>query len=100
MAVGDFTINSNVVSLGNATQYTGTVECDTNNTTSAIFNTSCPIISFSLDYNADDDDAVVSRVAVNASDFSATEAVGSVHIQASAGAPDTWHWTAVVLGTV
>ena len=95
MAVGDFTITSGSrVSLGSATMISGTIECDTNATTSAILPNSY-IHSFSLNGNRDDDDAVVSQVAVNASDFADTAANGSVHIQASAGAPDTYDWTAV-----
>jgi len=95
MAVGDFTVDTNTrVSLGSATMISGTVECDTNATTSAILPNST-IIAFWLNYNQDDDDAVVPRVHINASDFAATAANGSVHIQASAGAPDTWTWTAV-----
>jgi|TARA_R100001244_G_scaffold126087_1_gene96379 hypothetical protein len=96
MAVGDFTINGNTrVSLGNATQISGTVETDTNATTSAIFPKSY-ILAFTVNYNEDDDDAVVPRVHINSSDFASTAASGSIHMQSSAGAPDTVNWTAVI----
>tara|TARA_R110002020_G_scaffold3108_14_gene14262 strand:+ start:3778 stop:4071 length:294 start_codon:yes stop_codon:yes gene_type:complete len=95
MAVGDFTVEAATrVSLGSASMISGTIECDTNATTSAIFPAGY-IISFTMNANEDDDDAVVPRVHINASDFAATAANGSVHVQASAGAPDTWRWTAV-----
>lgn len=95
MAVGDFTIDgTSRVSLGNATQISGTLEVDTNATTSAIFPNSA-ILSFTVNYNADDGDMPLPQVAINASDFAGTEAVGSVHVQADAGAPDTVNWTAV-----
>tara|TARA_R100000963_G_C4612713_1_gene82585 strand:+ start:582 stop:875 length:294 start_codon:yes stop_codon:yes gene_type:complete len=95
MAVGDFTVNANTrVSLGSATMITGTVEVDTNATTSAILPNST-IIAFWLNHNLDDDDVTATRVHINSSDFASTAANGSVHIQATAGAPDTWAWTAV-----
>ena len=95
MAVGDFTVSGNTrVSLGSATMITGTVEVDTNATTSAILPNST-IIAFWLNHNQDDDDVTATRVHINSSDFAGTEANGSVHIQAPAGAPDTWAWTAV-----
>ena len=95
MAVGDFTVSGNTrVSLGSATMITGTVEVDTNATTSAILPNST-IIAFWLNHNLDDDDVTATRVHINSSDFASTAANGSVHIQATAGAPDTWAWTAV-----
>jgi hypothetical protein len=95
MAVGDFTITDGTrVSLGNATMISGTLESDTNATTSALFPNSA-ILSFTINYNEDDDDAVMPRVNINSSDFAGTVASGSVHVQGSAGAPDTLAWTAV-----
>ena len=59
MAVGDFTIDSTTrVSLGNAEMISGTLESDTNATTSAILPNNY-ILSFTINYNEDDDDAVM-----------------------------------------
>ena len=97
MAVGDFTIDTaSRVSLGNATMISGTLESDTNATTSAILPNNY-ILSFTINYNEDDDDAVMPRVNINSSDFASTAANGSVHVQGSAGAPDTLSWTAVFI---
>lgn len=97
MAVGDYTVDSTSLrSAGNMSVISGTIECDTNATTSAILS-GHTIVAFTLDRNLDDDDAVVSRIHINSSDFAATVANGSVHIQASAGAPDTYAWTATYI---
>ena len=94
MAVGDFTITDTTrVSLGNATQISGTIEADDNATTSAIFPNGY-IINFTFNYNEDDDDGIFPRVNINSSDFSGTVANGSVHVQTNAGL-DTYSWTAV-----
>jgi len=82
--------------MGNATQISGTLESDTNATTSALFPSS-RILNFSINYNQDDDDAVMPRVNINSSDFAGTDAGGSVHVQGSAGSPDTLAWTAVII---
>ena len=95
MAVGDFTIDTaSRVSLGTATMISGNLESDTTATTSALLPSST-IISYTINYNQDDDDAVMPRVNINSSDFAGTAANGSVHVQGSAGAPDTLAWTAV-----
>ena len=94
MAVGDFTITDSTISrTGNAWKVNGTLEVDTNATTSAIFPNS-RIISFSFDRNLDDVDVAMPRVHINSSDFAGTAASGSVHVDGSAGAPDTLEWTA------
>jgi hypothetical protein len=93
MAVGDFTIDSTTLrSSGNAFTVSGTVEIDTNATQSDIFPNGY-IVSFSIDRNEDDDDGAVPRVHTNASDFSTADN-GSIYAQGSAGAPDTYAWTA------
>ena len=94
MAAGDFTIDSKTFrSTGNMFQVSGTVEVSATAATAAIFPNGY-IVSFSVDNNLDDVDVDVPRVAVNASDFASTAANGSVHIDGSAGAPDTLSWTA------
>ena len=97
MAVGDFTIDGNTLrATGNVFTVNGTLEVDTNATTSAIF-PSGYIKSFAFTSNADDLDVSIPRLAINASDFSGTAASGSVHVAASGGAPDTLNWTADIL---
>tara|TARA_R100001530_G_scaffold127235_1_gene96398 strand:- start:1 stop:240 length:240 start_codon:yes stop_codon:yes gene_type:complete len=71
---------------------TGTLEVDANDTTSAIFTTKTRIVQFILHSNQTDDDGVIPRVHINASDFSATAANGSVHVQ-GIGAPDVYQFT-------
>ena len=89
-----FTVDTNnLVSLGNAYLITGTYESHTTPATEAILPNST-IISFSVDRNLDDDDALMPRVHINSSDFVATVANGSVHHQDTT-VGDTIAWTAV-----
>jgi len=98
MASGAFTIDANSRrAVGNAVQISGTIEVDTTAGTAALFPNGY-IVSFTIDNNVDDVDVAVPRCHINSSDFSETEANGSVHIDGNAGAPDTFNWTAVVIG--
>jgi|TARA_R110000824_G_scaffold45562_1_gene131754 hypothetical protein len=94
MASGAFTITTGSVrSAGNMFRASGTVEVDTTAGTAAIFPNGY-IVSFSIDHNVDTLVTAVPRVHTNSSDFDATVANGSVHIDGNAGAPDTFGWTA------
>ena len=94
MAVGDFTIDGNTLrATGNVFTVDGTLEVDTNATPSAIFPNGY-IKSFAFTSNSTDLDVSLPKLATNASDFSGTAASGSVHVDASGGAPDTLNWTA------
>jgi|TARA_R110000744_G_scaffold117735_1_gene220048 hypothetical protein len=97
MAVGDFTIDATSKrSAGNMNIISGTVEIDTNATTSAILPNSY-IVAFTIDRNLTDDDVTAYRAHINSSDFAATVANGSVHIAGTAGAPDVHAWTATYI---
>lgn len=93
MAAGDFTIDTTTLSTDGAFhKVSGTIEVSTSAATAAILGTGY-WVSFNIDHNVDDVDVSVPRVHINASDFAATAANGSVHIDASGGAPDTLTWT-------
>jgi len=89
MAVGDITYDRAPATIGNMYILTGTIECDDNATTTAVVSTKSRIISFGVVGNDDDDDVVHPQISLNASDHSGTGVNGSVHITASAGAPDS-----------
>jgi hypothetical protein len=97
MAVGTFTITSGSrVSLGSATQISGTVEAGSTAATAAILPNSY-IHSFSLDSNVDGLATALPRVHINSSDFAGTVANGSVHIDTEVTGPETFNWTAVFI---
>jgi hypothetical protein len=94
MAVGDFTITSGSVrSAGNVFRASGTVEAGTTAATAAIFPNGY-IVSFSIDHNVDGIATAVPMVHTNSSDFVATAANGSVHIDTNVAGPETFGWTA------
>lgn len=97
MAVGDFTINSNsFTTSGRYKQVSGTIEAGTTAATAAIFPNGY-VVSFSIDNNVDGVATAVPRVHINASDFAATAALGSVHIDTNVSGPETFNWTAQVI---
>lgn len=94
MAVGDFTITTGSVrSAGNTFRASGTVEAGTTAATAAIFPNGY-VVSFSIDSNVDGLATAIPRVHTNASDFAATAANGSVHIDTNVTGPETFNWTA------
>jgi hypothetical protein len=96
MAAGDFTIDATSrVSLGNATQISGTIEASTSGAQADIFPNGY-IINFAITGNQDDLDVAVPQVNINTSDGSTADN-GSVWIDANAGAPDTFSWTATFI---
>jgi len=93
MAVGDFTINTGTRSVGNVFRASGTIEAGTTAATAAIFPNGY-VVSFSVDANVDGVATAVPRVHTNSSDFAATVANGSVHIDTNVAGPETFNWTA------
>lgn len=94
MADGDFTITSGSVrSAGNVFRASGTIEAGSDAATAAIFPNGY-ILSFSIDHNRTALATEVPMVHINASDFSATAANGSVHIDTETGSTETFSWTA------
>ena len=94
MAVGDFTVTaSSIGRMGNVYKASGTIEAGTSAATAEIFPKST-IVSFSVDANVDGLSTAVPRVHINASDFAATEDLGSVHIDTNVTGPETFNWTA------
>ena len=97
MAVGDFTIDSATLgTVGHFYSVQGTIELDTNATTSAILSNGT-VVSFAFNRNLDDDDGLVTQCHINSSDFAGTVANGSVHCISNAGAPDTYAFTMTYL---
>ena len=97
MAVGDFTINSDsFTTSGRYKQVSGTIEAGAAAATAAIFPNGY-VVSFSIDNNVDGLATAVPRVHINASDFLATAALGSVHIDTNVTGPETFNWTAQVI---
>jgi len=96
MAAGDFTIDTTTLSTDGAFhKVSGTVEASTSAAQADIFPGGY-IVAFSVDRNIDDVDVALPRVHVNASDFSTADN-GSIYIDANAGAPDTFAWTATYI---
>ena len=94
MAVGDITYDSGINNrvMGSLRMLTGTIEIDTNATTSAVLTTKSRIVQFIIHSNQTDDDGVIPRVHTNSSDFAGTAVNGSVHVQGT-GAPDVYQFT-------
>ena len=89
-----FTIVANSrVNLGDVTLITGTLTSVTTPGTDAILPGST-IIAFWINHNQTDVDVAIPRVHINASDFAATYAAGSIHHDSSV-ASDVLSWTAI-----
>jgi len=89
MAAGDVSLDADTIGVsGNLHTITGTVEVSTTAAEAQIVPNGY-VVSFVLMGNDDDVDVSLPRIALNASDFSATAANGSVYIDGSGGAPDS-----------
>tara|TARA_Y100000310_G_C20589722_1_gene767323 strand:- start:31 stop:324 length:294 start_codon:yes stop_codon:yes gene_type:complete len=97
MAVGAFTITTGSrVSLGNATQISGTIEIGSDGAASDIF-PSGYILSFSLDSNVDGFGTAVPKVIINSGTEGGDGDNGSVWCDSETAGPETFNWTAVFI---
>lgn len=88
MAVGDFTIDSNVGNAGNRHVLTGTLEASSTATAFQILSTASEITSAQI-HNIDDVDTTV-RVVINSDDGTEGSDKGSLYVDTSQADVDTF----------